>query len=68
MRAVTFQVKDMCFQRGFKYSRKTRFPGLGARGRISSAGTAARVAKQAAKAVPVTQKTAAPTEKREMPG
>ena len=58
---VTFQVKVSRRQTGRMYSKNTRLPALGARGRIRLAGVAIRVDRQAHSAAPVVQATAAST-------
>ena len=59
---VTFQVKDSRLQTGRTRSRKTRFPALGALGRIRLAGAAISVDRQAHSAAPVVHATAASTD------
>ena len=58
---VTFQVKDRRFHRGLMYSRNTRLPALGVLGRMRLAGVSMRVDRQAHRAAPVVQATAAST-------
>ena len=50
------------------YSRNTRLPGAGARGRIRLAGTSRRAFQQAAMALAPVQSTAAATQSRLTPG
>ena len=61
-------MKDSRRHRGAIRSSRMRLPMGGALGRISSAGTAARVEKQAARAERVTVPTAAPQASREVAG
>ena len=57
----TFQVKLSLRQMGLMYSKKTRLPALGARGRMRLAGVSISVDRQAHRAAPVVQATAAST-------
>ena len=65
---MTLWLKSSRRQRGRMYSRKTRLPGAGARGRMRLAGTSRRAFQQAAAALAPVQSTAARMQRRETSG
>ena len=59
-------MNDIRLHRGLMYSRNTRLPAFGVRGRIRLAGVSRSVARQAQSVATVVHATAASTEKSEI--